>query len=733
MRSSRTRSLLVSAFVLALAGVGWFFLAPTQIGGSTRYVITHGISMEPLIHTGDLVLVRPASDYHVGEVVAYHSTLLKTVVLHRIIAIHDGHYTFKGDNNSFLDPTHPTRALLLGRMWLHIPHGGTVLDWVHKPWVAALLTGGVAMLLLLGGDQQRRRRRGGQQRQGGGPTRPTEAPSYVANRVLLVVSVVGAMLFAALGVFALVRPTSGSSGGSTAYTQQLSFGYRGPAKPGSVYPSGTVTTGDPVYLQLVHQLAVTASYELKSAAPTQVHGTLRIHGTLSNSSGWSRGFWLSPRTAFSGNRGSATAQLNLSGLQALTGRVSSQIGAGIGGYTLVIAPQVKLSGTIGGAPLTAVDSAALDLTLGASSLASGTSAIASSASSTGAPGTGSAQSGFVHTTPGTLLSSSGTATKELGGVPVRTVRWIALAGFILLALVALLTGSRELRGSSDPVEQINHRYKHLIVPVSSITPDAGHPPIEVRTIEALAQLAERSERLILHDHQDNVDNYLIDDQGTMFRFQALRIPDTNGNGHGNGKGNGNGKGGTEHATAGVPARAASAAAAAPAATAADPASVAGAAIGAEAEHTSHRGAPIAAKEPAAAVRTAPLTAEHAPASPAAFVNGMAPLSDPAESAQAIRLSGRVIPDLMGFGPEPRRPPIQSSPHWTDRPEVRRVGFTLGPLLTFLAWRHMRSKRADRRPAEFDDQTFAQPDRMRNAEPQPQRGPGDRRAGERRRN
>jgi signal peptidase I len=159
MRSRRTRSLLVSAFVLALAGVGWFFLAPTQIGGSNRYVITHGISMEPRIHTGDLVLVRPASDYHVGEVVAYHSTLLNTVVLHRIVAIHNGHYTFKGDNNSFRDPTHPTRALLLGKMWLHIPRGGIVLDWLHKPWVAALLTGGVALMLRFGGDQQRRRRR----------------------------------------------------------------------------------------------------------------------------------------------------------------------------------------------------------------------------------------------------------------------------------------------------------------------------------------------------------------------------------------------------------------------------------------------------------------------------------------------------------------------------------------------------------------------------------------------
>ncbi len=151
MRSSRIRSLLLTAVLLAFCGLGWFYLAPTQIGGSTHYVITHGISMEPMLHTGDLALVRPVSDYRVGQVVAYHSTLLHTVVLHRIIRIADGHYTFKGINNSFIDPTHPTRSMLIGAMWLHIPHGGTVLNWIHKPWVAAALTGAVAMMLLFGG------------------------------------------------------------------------------------------------------------------------------------------------------------------------------------------------------------------------------------------------------------------------------------------------------------------------------------------------------------------------------------------------------------------------------------------------------------------------------------------------------------------------------------------------------------------------------------------------------
>jgi hypothetical protein len=47
----------------------------------------------------------------------------------------------------------------------------------------------------------------------------------------------------------------------------------------------------------------------------------------------------------------------------------------------------------------------------------------------------------------------------------------------------------------------------------------ARPPIDVTTIEALVQLAERSERLILHHQHDGVDTYLVDDEGTLYRYQ----------------------------------------------------------------------------------------------------------------------------------------------------------------------------------------------------------------------
>ena len=161
MKPRRFRSGLITAVIIALAAAAWLFLAPTRIGGSTTYVVTSGVSMEPRFHTGDLAIVRQAAHYRVGMVVAYHSSLLKVVVLHRIVAIHDGRYTFKGDNNNFLDPVHPTRSQIIGALWVRVPHGGRILRAVHSRVTVILLCVFVGLLITGGTGKRRRDRRRG--------------------------------------------------------------------------------------------------------------------------------------------------------------------------------------------------------------------------------------------------------------------------------------------------------------------------------------------------------------------------------------------------------------------------------------------------------------------------------------------------------------------------------------------------------------------------------------------
>src|SRR3712207_4166967 len=101
-KPSKLKTVLAGANV-ALVIVAWVAFAPRELGGSVSYVITHGVSMEPRVHQGDLVLVRRAPAYRAGDVIAYDSALLKRPVMHRIVSGGPRGYVTKGDNNDWLD------------------------------------------------------------------------------------------------------------------------------------------------------------------------------------------------------------------------------------------------------------------------------------------------------------------------------------------------------------------------------------------------------------------------------------------------------------------------------------------------------------------------------------------------------------------------------------------------------------------------------------------------------
>ena len=151
------RRALVTVALLLLAAAGWW-LWPATLGGRTTYLVTQGVSMQPEFHSGDLALVRPASGYAVGDVVAYRGASLETVVLHRIVAVEDGRFRLRGDNNSWLDPDRVPPSAVLGRLVGRLPHGGDLLLQARNPIVLAV----GSILVTLGGALLRSalRRRG---------------------------------------------------------------------------------------------------------------------------------------------------------------------------------------------------------------------------------------------------------------------------------------------------------------------------------------------------------------------------------------------------------------------------------------------------------------------------------------------------------------------------------------------------------------------------------------------
>src|SRR4051794_41892557 len=100
MPGLRTR--VVTGVAVLVLAVAWFVAGPAGLGGTTTYVTTHGISMEPRVPTGDLPLVRRADQYPAGDVGPHPSTLPHPTVLPPHLHPHPGPYRFQGDKNNLV-------------------------------------------------------------------------------------------------------------------------------------------------------------------------------------------------------------------------------------------------------------------------------------------------------------------------------------------------------------------------------------------------------------------------------------------------------------------------------------------------------------------------------------------------------------------------------------------------------------------------------------------------------
>ncbi len=67
--------------------------------------------------------------------------------------------------------------------------------------------------------------------------------------------------------------------------------------------------------------------------------------------------------------------------------------------------------------------------------------------------------------------------------------------------------------------KIQAQYGHLLVPIVA-GEDLGWPPVDVQNIKALVRLAESGQRLILHNRSGHVDTYMVNDEGTVYRYQV---------------------------------------------------------------------------------------------------------------------------------------------------------------------------------------------------------------------
>jgi signal peptidase I len=535
---------------LLACAAAWSVLAPIAMLGSTAYLSAVGNSMLPYLRGGDLVAVRAADSYQVGDVVAYHNPILDNqLVLHRVVGFDGTRFVMKGDHNTWLDEYHPAMHDIVGKEWFHVDGIGDIIGRLRAPANGAALFG-VAGLFAMGvpkslsdwvlGQSRRQRGRlaGGKRRKAGGSPPPELVTSAGVG---LAITSVAFIACASLFAYAWNQPLKVQRGVPAPYTQVANYSWSGIAPKGAVYPSGTFTTGDPVFLKLAGKMRVRFTYLITSTYPVVASGTTTMTATVeSTQNGWKRSVTLAPETPFTGNHVEVGGTLDVAQMLAMARAYQRAVGLQADNLELTVVAHVKLRGSVGGAAIVDELAPKLPFNLDPTVL---------NFDSTAQPDLGAA--GQAAQALPALLGSGGPSTAAdrmqvilnptLAGSVVAAVRvpnkigafgvsivvtnilnwtWAGLWVFGVVSLLLFGFLIWALRGR-DEAALIARRYGAHLVPVGAIAALRNDGAIEVTSMASLVRLAERADRMILHEVASSEHWYAVQD-GELFYFYRTR-------------------------------------------------------------------------------------------------------------------------------------------------------------------------------------------------------------------
>ena len=127
-------TLLAILISLALLFIGSMFPIP----GNYKMMTVLSGSMEPAIHTGSVVIVKPMKSYEIGDVITFgKATKTETPITHRIydMRIQESNpiYVTKGDANNAHDQREIMANEVIGKVLFSVPYAGYAVEAAKKP------------------------------------------------------------------------------------------------------------------------------------------------------------------------------------------------------------------------------------------------------------------------------------------------------------------------------------------------------------------------------------------------------------------------------------------------------------------------------------------------------------------------------------------------------------------------------------------------------------------------
>jgi len=108
------------------------------ITGNYKVMTVISGSMEPKIKMGSVVVVKPAADYKIGDIITFGPySKTKSPTTHRIydIKVEGGQpvYITKGDANNAPDTREVSQKDVIGKVLFDVPYLGYAVDFAKKP------------------------------------------------------------------------------------------------------------------------------------------------------------------------------------------------------------------------------------------------------------------------------------------------------------------------------------------------------------------------------------------------------------------------------------------------------------------------------------------------------------------------------------------------------------------------------------------------------------------------
>lgn len=498
---------------LGLSVILFYLFAPIQIGGGTSYVVISGISMEPDIHKGDLIIARKKRIYHVGDAVVYRHPS-GAHIFHRIIDQVGDTFILQGDNNDWLDSHQPTNEEILGKQWLHIPGAGNIIQKLRKPGYMTLIA--LLMAATITGASKPESSRKSKRLRRNKMSEKTPHPKDSISTHLEIVLILGALALGALvlGVFAFTRPIQRTVADDVPYQHINILLYHAPDVD-DLYDAERVQTGEPVFLQSNCEIQFDLAYQFVADAflpgeSDQFSGAYQVHAQISDPNGWNRSFQLAPPTEFSGASFTNKMTFDLCHLRDLIADLEERTGTNTGWYTLSINPHISAIGSVGGRILGEEITPRFNFQINEVMMR-----LPGDFEEENPDELTQVQAG---TLPGTKTIPNTLAIFGMD-LPVIAARMISGGGFGLCLLgIAWFGWPIYQEWQRGDASRIRVQYAPMLVDVQPGDFSPSGQVIAMDSIEDLAKLAERYGAMIMYEETDGLHRYWVQDDQVVYEY-----------------------------------------------------------------------------------------------------------------------------------------------------------------------------------------------------------------------